>query len=97
MDLYAILRRHGWRSPEEVKEAGQRSATEGDKPGSGVRWIRSYALAEESGEMGTVCIYEAESPDAIRAHAEAADLPIDEIVQIAQTIIVRPDPQPAPS
>jgi hypothetical protein len=97
MDLYAILRRHGWRQPEEVQAAGQRSATEGDKPGSGVRWIRSYALAEESGEMGTVCIYEAEGPDAIRAHAEAADLPVDEIVRIAQTIVVRPDPEPAPS
>lgn len=92
MDLYAILRRHGWASPEKLKEAGQRSAGEGDKPGSGVRWIRSYALAEESGEMGTVCIYEAESPDAIRAHAEAADLPVDEIVPIADTIVVRPDP-----
>lgn len=97
MDLYAIMRRHGWRSPEELKEAGARSAEEGDKPDSGVRWIRSYALAEESGEMGTVCIYEAESPDAIRAHAEAADLPVDEIVPIADTILVRPDPEPVGS
>lgn len=83
MDLYAILRRHGWRTPEQLKEAGERSAEEGEKPGSGVRWIRSYALAEESGEVGTVCIYEAESPDAIRAHAEAADLPVDDIVRCA--------------
>jgi hypothetical protein len=97
MNLYAILRRHGWRQPEELKAAGQRSAEEGDKPGSGVRWIRSYALAEESGDMGTVCIYEAESPDTIRAHAEAAGLPVDEIVQIADTIVVRPDPEPVGS
>jgi Protein of unknown function (DUF4242) len=92
MDLYVILRRNGWATPKDLEEAGARSATEGDKPDSGVRWIRSYALAEESGEVGTVCIYEAESPEAIRAHAAASDLPVDEIIPIADTVIVRPDP-----
>ena len=51
-------------------------------------------LAEESGEIGTFCIYEAESPEAIRAHADAADLPVDEIVRVADTVVVRPDPAP---
>ena len=60
-----------------------------------MRWIRSYVLSEESGELGTFCVYEADSPEAIRAHAEAADLPVDEIVPIADTVIVRPDPAPA--
>lgn len=64
------------------------------KPGSGVRWIRSYVIAEEGGELGTFCVYEADSPEAIRAHAEAADLPVDEIVAIADTVIVREDPTP---
>jgi hypothetical protein len=59
-----------------------------------VRWIRSYVLAEESGEVGTVCIYEADSPEAIRAHADAADLPVDEIIPVADTVVVRPDPAP---
>jgi hypothetical protein len=94
MDLYAILRRNGWASAEDLEKAAARSTTEGDKPGSGVRWIRSYVLAEDSGEVGTVCIYEAETPEAIRAHAEAADLPVDEIVPVADTVIVRPDPTP---
>jgi hypothetical protein len=92
MDLYVILRRNGWATPKDLEEAGARSATEGDKPDSGVRWIRSYALAEESGDVGTVCIYEAESPEAIRAHAAASDLPVDEIIPVADTVIVRPDP-----
>ena len=94
MDLYVIIRRNGWASPQDLEEAAARSTTEGDKEGSGVRWIRSYVLAEESGELGTVCIYEADSPEAIRAHAEAADLPVDEIVPVADTVIVRPDPAP---
>ena len=37
-----------------------------------VRWIRSYVLAEQDGSVGTVCIYQATSPEAIRAHAQAA-------------------------
>ena len=95
MDLYAIIRRKGWATPQDLEEAAARSTAEGDKEGSGVRWIRSYVLAEESGEVGTICIYEAESPDAIRAHAEAADLPVDEVVPVADTVVVRPDPAPA--
>jgi hypothetical protein len=95
MDLYVIVRRNGWATPQDLEEAAARSTTEGDKPGSGVRWIRSYVLAEDSGEVGTFCIYEAESPEAIRAHAQAADLPVDEIVPVADTVVVRPDPEPA--
>jgi hypothetical protein len=97
MDLYVILRRNGWTSGAELEVAAKRSAAEGDKDGSGVRWIRSYVLAEESGEVGTVCIYEAESPEAIRAHADAAELPVDEIIPVADTVIVRPDPAPVAS
>ncbi|MGH2950304.1 MAG: nickel-binding protein [Solirubrobacteraceae bacterium] len=92
MDLYVIVRRNGWGSAEDLQAAAARSTAEGDKPGSGVRWIRSYVLGEESGELGTFCVYEADSPEAIRAHAAAADLPVDEIVPVADTVIVRPDP-----
>ena len=95
MQLYGILRRNGWRTPADLEVAGKKSAEVGDQPGSGVRWIRSYALGEESGEVGTFCVYEADSPDAIRAHADASDLPVDEIIPVADTVIVRPDPVPA--
>jgi hypothetical protein len=93
MNLYVIRRRDAWSSPQELEAAAERSTTEGDKADSGVRWIRSYVLAEESGRLGTVCIYEAESPEAIRAHADAAGMPADEIVPVADTVIARPDPQ----
>jgi Protein of unknown function (DUF4242) len=94
MDTYVILRRSGWRSPEDLQEAGARSTAEGEKMPDDIRWIRSYVLEEGNG-VGTVCIYQASSPEAIRAHAAAADLPVDEIVRVADTVIVRPDPQPA--
>ena len=94
MDLYVIVRRNGFTSPEDLQAAAKRSTEAGDKPDSGVRWIRSYVVPEESGEVGTFCIYEADSPEAIRAHASAADLPVDEIVKVADTVIARPDPTP---
>ena len=94
MDTYVILRRSGWRSPEELGEAAARSTTEGERMEDEVRWIRSYVL-EEGSRVGTVCIYQATSPEALRAHAAAADLPVDEIIRVADTVIVRPDPVPA--
>ena len=57
-----------------------------------VRWIRSYVLAEDGGAVGTVCVYQASSPEAIREHASRADLPVDEIIAVADTVLVRPDP-----
>ncbi len=96
MNLYAILRRSGWRSPEELGEAAERSTRVGNELMTDeVRWIRSYVLEERDGSVGTVCIYEAVSPEALRRHADLADLPLDEVVPVADTVIVRPDPQPA--
>ena len=92
MQLYAILRRNGFTSVEDLQEAAKRSTVAGDAPDSGVRWIRSYVLDEESGEVGTVCIYEADSPEAIRAHAASATLPVDEVIRAMDTVVVRPDP-----
>jgi hypothetical protein len=42
--------------------------------------------------VGTVCIYQASSPEAIRRHAGEALLPVDEIVKVVDTVVVRPDP-----
>jgi sporulation protein YlmC with PRC-barrel domain len=96
MDTYVILRRSGWRSPADLEEAAGRSAKVGDEEMSDdIRWIRSYVLDEGGGSVGTVCIYQATSPEAIREHAGRADLPADEIIKVADTVIVRPDPEAA--
>ena len=96
MQLYAILRRRGWRSAEELEEAAGRSTKVGDEDmADQVRWIRSYVLDEGGGSVGTVCIYEAVDADALNKHADLADLPVDEVIPIADTVVVRPDPEPA--
>jgi sporulation protein YlmC with PRC-barrel domain len=93
MNQYAILRRSGWKSGGDLELAAERSRQVGDEEMSeDIRWIRSYVLDEGAGTVGTVCIYEASSPEAIREHAKRADLPVDEIIPIADTVIVREDP-----
>jgi Nickel responsive protein SCO4226-like len=96
MNTYVILRRGGWRSAEDLQEAAARSSKVGneDMPDE-VRWIRSYVLDEGAGSVGTVCIYQATGPEAIRKHGSLADLPVDEIIEVVDTVLVRPDPQPA--
>ncbi len=96
MDTYVILRRGAWASAEELGAAAGRSAKVGDEEmADDVRWIRSYVLEEGDGRVGTVCIYQATSPEAIREHASRADLAADEIIRVADTVIVRPDPERA--
>lgn len=95
MNLYAIRRRNGWATPDALQTTAGISGTEGDKPGSGVRWIRSYVLGEDAGDLGTLCIYEADSPEAIRAHAQKVGMPATEITPVADTVYIRPDPVPA--
>ncbi len=92
MQTYAILRRSGWKSPEELQEAAERSTKAGEQMSDDIRWIRSYVLEEDGGSVGTVCIYQASSPEKIREHGDVAQLPVDEIIPIADTVKVREDP-----
>ena len=95
MQTYAIMRRSGWTTRDDLDEAGDRSnfVREGEMAGQ-MRWIRSYFFKEEDGRFGTICIYEAESADAIREHARRALLPADEVLPITETVVARPDPEP---
>jgi hypothetical protein len=93
MDLYVILRRNGWQTGEELQAAAARSTQVGNEEmPNDVRWIRSYVLDEGDGAVGTVCVYEGTSPEAIREHASRAGLPADEIIPVLDTVLVRPDP-----
>jgi hypothetical protein len=94
METYVIVRRNGWQSVEEFESAAERSSAVSEEMSDDVAWIRSYVLEECDGTIGTVCVYRASSPEAIRTHAAAAELPVDEIVRVAATEIERPDPIP---
>lgn len=95
MELYVIRRPSAWKSLAELDVAGAKSARIGDEEmPDKVRWIRSYVVHEPDGRIGTFCIYEAESGDAIREHARRVGMPGAEFYPVATTVVVRPDPAP---
>jgi hypothetical protein len=93
MQTYAIRRRNAWGSAEELETVASRSAKVGNEEMSDqVRWIRSYVVEEDDGTLGTICIYQATGPEAIREHANRVEMPADDIVLVARTVVVRDDP-----
>jgi hypothetical protein len=94
MALYVIRRPSGWKTPDDLGTAAQRSRRVGDEEMSAdIRWIRSYVVHDADGTLGTFCIYDATSEQKIREHADRADLPAAGVWEVADTVIVRPDPQ----
>jgi hypothetical protein len=93
LKTYAIRRRQGWKTPDELQAAAARSRQIGDEEMSAdIRWIRSYVVKEADGGLGTLCIYLASSPEKIREHAARAAIPATEVFEVADTLLVRPDP-----
>jgi sporulation protein YlmC with PRC-barrel domain len=95
MKTYVIRREKAWQNGEELELAAARSkeVAESDFP-QDISWIRSYVIAEPGSTLGTVCIYQASGPEAVREHAGRVGMPADEILEVADTVIIRPDPQP---
>src|ERR1700743_760595 len=98
MKMYAIRRRNAWGSAEELEGVAARSKEVADSEfPNDIRWIRSYVIGESDGTLGTVCIYEASDVDAVRKPAERVGMPADEIEEVLDTVVIRPDPTPAPA
>jgi len=94
MNTYVIRRRSGWRSSDDLREVELRSReVEVDMSGD-IRCIRSYVVREADGCIGTVSVYQASSREKICEHAERAGIPVTEIVHVAGTMLVNPDPGP---
>jgi len=94
MQTYVIRRRNAWKSADELEKAASRSARIGNEEmPDKVRWIRSYVVQEDDGSRGTMCVYQATDPDAIRDHARRVGMPADEITLAVNTVIVRDDPR----
>lgn len=92
MELYAIRRRNEWATPDDLEATAAKSTAEGEKMSDEVRWIRTYVLEETDGTLGSICIYEGVSDEAIRRHASNTGMGADEVVKVADTVVVREDP-----
>lgn len=94
MNTYVIRRRNAWKDAGELEATAAVSMRIGNEEmASEVRWIRSYVVREQDGTLGTVCIYQAVSEAAIKEHARRVGMPADEVTPVANTVIVRDDPQ----
>ena len=98
MNTYVIRRERAWDSAEQLEQTAERSkqVAESDFPDD-IRWIRSYVIDEGGGTLGTVCIYQASSIEAVRDHPKRVDMPADEVLEVADTVVIRPDPEPQPA
>ena len=92
MNLYVIRRRDFWGTAEQLQETAAKSAQVGEEMADDVRWIRSYVVQEESGNLGTVCIYQGTSPEKVREQAERSGMPADEVSLVIDTVLVNEDP-----
>lgn len=96
MQTFVIRRRNAWQNSQELEATAAVSLRIGNEDmGDQIRWIRSYVVNEADGRLGTVCIYQAVSADAIRDHARRVGMPADEITPVANTVIIRDDPMEA--
>lgn len=98
MKLFAILRRCGFKDGDDLEAAAARSTkmADADELKGKVAWIRSYVLDEQGkddGDVGTICIYQAVDAETLHKHAKLAGLPCDEVIEITDTVVIRPDPE----
>lgn len=93
MKTYVIRREKAWAGPAELEASAERSkAVAGEDFPDDISWIRSYVISESGGTLGTVCIYQASGVEAVREHATRVGMPADEILEVADTVVVRADP-----
>jgi hypothetical protein len=95
--VYLIRRRASWKTAAELSQSAAISRRVGDEDmPRQVRWLRTYAVHEHDGSLGTVCVYQAVSPEALREHAARVGMPADEITPVLGRIVFREDPTPQP-
>jgi hypothetical protein len=92
MNTYAIRRERAWETPEELDKTAARSkqVADSDFPDD-IAWMRSYVIQEDGGTLGSICIYQATDEDKVREHAKRVGMPADEVLPIADVVIIRPD------
>jgi hypothetical protein len=78
MPTYVIERRYAEQIDVSVEDVKEIEAVNADE---NVQWIFSFLTVDR---MRTYCLYEAPSPDALRAAARRLNIPADAIVEVSQ-------------
>lgn len=90
--VYLIRRRNLAQSAVDLERsiAALRRVAE-EEPAREVTWLRTYAVREDDGTLGTVCLYQSVDAHALREHARRAGVPADEITPVIGRIAYRED------
>ena len=88
--VYLVRRRAAWTDALELERAleGARRVAEEERPNR-VVWLRSYAVREHDGTIGSWCLYQAVDPQALHRHAELTGLPEGAITPVIGRIVYR--------
>ena len=88
--VYLIRRHAAWTNALALEQAlaGARRAAEEERPNR-VVWLRSYAVREHDGTIGSWCLYQAVDPQALHRHAELTGLPEGAITPVIGRIVYR--------
>lgn len=70
----------GLNIPRDESGAAMCNAVIGTNSQENVTWVHSYVTTDKN---KTFCVYDAPSPDAIRAVAERNGLPVDSITEVS--------------
>jgi hypothetical protein len=95
--VHLVRRRGAWPTPADFDRgtAAARHVAEDEMPRE-VSWLRSYTVREADGSLGSVCLYQGLTPQAVHRHAERAGLPADDIRPVLGRIVFR-EPHRSPS
>ncbi|HET7795525.1 MAG TPA: nickel-binding protein [Rhizobacter sp.] len=86
--VHLVRRRKAWASTADLERAYASSRRVGDEDMvRQVSWLRSYAVREDDGSLGSVCLYQAIDPAALGEHAQRAGVPADEIRPVMGRIV----------
>lgn len=91
--VHLVRRRQGWPTAAALERSAglARRAAQEQRP-LRVSWLRSYTVQERDGSLGTWCLYQATTPDALAEHAAQAGMPADEITTVLGRVVFRDDP-----
>ena len=96
--VYLIRRRNFWKTAADLERSAAISRRVGDQEmAREVSWLHTYAVTERDGSLGTVCIYQAVDPQAVRKHAARVGMPADEIVPVIGRVVFRDDREQQPA
>jgi hypothetical protein len=90
--VYLVRRRGFWKTDAELAHSAAQARRVGDhEMPTRVCWLRSYAVREADGTLGTWCLYQSVDAQALMEHAARAGIPADEITPVLGCHVFRDD------